>query len=271
VTRPAAPLPDLAVRLRQLADQVDTLAPAELVGRLQALCRLVLSGPRRPNGSGSLYLRRRTWWACVWRHGRQFRCSTRCRVEERDQAEAFLARLRGADPAAPPDAGAWRLTGIEVRLLRGPVVYVLKRGGRVLYVGQSRHGLARPLATRHHILGHLAFDGREDLFVYPCESAAAAMAMEAELILRMAPQLNTRVARLAQASAPQLDIRNPKGLAGPSHEHEAHGTPSDVPAPNGGASLPRRSGTPGRHGVCAPGARPAGGLDSPGGGGGRHA
>jgi predicted DNA-binding transcriptional regulator AlpA len=37
VTRPAAPLPALAERLHQLADQAERLDPAELVGQLEAL------------------------------------------------------------------------------------------------------------------------------------------------------------------------------------------------------------------------------------------
>lgn len=96
---------------------------------------------------------------------------------------------------------AWRLTGTELRLLRGPVVYVLRQRSRVLYVGRSAQGLTRPLASTHHVLGRLAFDGSEELAVFPCASAAEAVAVEAELIVRMRPELNTRVVHLARPLA----------------------------------------------------------------------
>jgi hypothetical protein len=83
-------------------------------------------------------------------------------------------------------------------MLRGPVVYVLKRRTTVLYVGRSVHGLARPLTSSHHVLGSLAFDGIEELTVHPCATAAEAVAVEAELIVRMRPTLNKRVVPLAR-------------------------------------------------------------------------
>ena len=72
----------------------------------------------------------------------------------------------------------------------------------MLYVGRSAQGLARPLASSHHVLGQLAFDGTEELTVFPCESAAEAVVVEAELIVRMVPTLNKRVVRLARPSSP---------------------------------------------------------------------
>jgi hypothetical protein len=130
------------------------------------------------------------------RHGKEHRRTTHYREAERRQAEELLDRVIAERLDGAPRA--WRLTAAEMRLLRGPIVYVLTRGQRTLYVGQSRHGLVRPLASRHHVLGQLALDGREELCVYHCDSAWKARALEAELILRLQPSLNA--VRLAQAA-----------------------------------------------------------------------
>jgi hypothetical protein len=142
------------------------------------------------HGSGIRFNAGRQRWAVdfVDRFGRR-RVIQRART--REEAEELRRRLTG-------EVSAWRLTGVELRVLRGPVVYILKRGTVVLYVGRSAQGLARPLASSHHVLGRLAFDGSEELTVFPCTSAAEAAAVEAELIVRMAPTLNKRVLPLAR-------------------------------------------------------------------------
>jgi hypothetical protein len=95
-----------------------------------------------------------------------------------------------------PDAqGTWRLTVTELQALRGPVVYVLMREGHVLYIGQSSRGLCRPLAQDHHILAKFDFTGREELTVHACQSADDALALEAELITKLQPQLNSAAGR----------------------------------------------------------------------------
>lgn len=157
--------------------------------RIESAC---LNSGGTPHGSGMWFDRTRRRWTVEYtdRFGRRHRLS---RSRTREEAEALRQRLTG-------DVAAWRLTGTELRVLRGPVVYILRRGGRVLYVGRSAQGLARPLASTHHVLGRLAFDGSEELTAFLCASAAEAVAVEAELILRMRPELNTRAVRLERGS-----------------------------------------------------------------------
>jgi hypothetical protein len=145
------------------------------------------AGAGRIRGTGRVFLRGETWWIAYRRNGREYRRSTGYRTAERAQAEAKLDRIvaRGMNGTQP-----WLLTAAEIRLLRGPIVYVLARGTRTLYVGQSRHGLVRPLSSRHHILAQLVLDGRESLAIYPCDSPSTATALEVELIQRLQPRLN---------------------------------------------------------------------------------
>jgi hypothetical protein len=150
-------------------------------------------------GSGIAFNAQRQRWAVRFRDrfGRDRRITT---AKTREEAEEQRRRIVG-------DVSAWRLTGVELRMLRGPVAYILKRRRTVLYIGRSSQGLARPFASAHHVLGRLAFDGTEELTVFPCASATEAAAVEADLIMRMAPALNKagRVVRFARGSVHSTD------------------------------------------------------------------
>jgi hypothetical protein len=151
----------------------------------------------RGYGSGGLFLRGRLWWMHYSRDGRVIRQSTGC--TNRREAELVLDTAIGipnSGSRAPAIGQTWRLTVDEMRALRGPVVYVLQCNGRTLYVGASAHGLCRPLAASHHILGRITFTGDEDLIVHSCASHAEAQALEATLIAKLQPALNRQMRRV---------------------------------------------------------------------------
>jgi|SRR5215475_4940960 len=152
---------------------------------------------KRPYGSGRIYRRHRIWWIAYLSQGRELRKSSRS--SDRRVAEAMLNKLVGNPILGivvtdkQPNRyghGTWRLTVPELRALRGPIVYILTSGERVLYVGCSKHGLCRPLASRHHILAAFDFTGPEELTVHSCATIREAEALERRLIATLQPQLN---------------------------------------------------------------------------------
>src|SRR5215475_13602207 len=152
---------------------------------------------KRPYGSGRVFLRDRIWWISYQSKGREIRRSSGS--SDRQAAEAMLNKLVGyanrgvlAKPKEPVQDGyaTWRLTLAELRALRGPIVYVLTSGQHVLYIGCSRHGLARPFASSHHILAKFDFTGPEELTVHCCSTVDEALALEERLIATLQPQLN---------------------------------------------------------------------------------
>src|SRR5262245_43669094 len=148
-------------------------------------------GPeKRLYGSGRVYRRGRVWWMQYSREGTVIRKSTGCtsrRSAER-VLDAQLGNLGRWDGRRR--MGTWRLNTEELQALRGPVVYILRSAGRVLYVGYSSQGLCRPLASKHHVLGQFDFDGREELIVHSCRSSQEAVLLEQRLIAQFHPSLN---------------------------------------------------------------------------------
>jgi hypothetical protein len=78
--------------------------------------------------------------------------------------------------------------GADTRALIGPLVYVLLRGNRPLYVGMSTLGARRPFDPGHHALRRIA--DTDKLLIWPVKNAAMAEAMERELITRLQPAWN---------------------------------------------------------------------------------
>ena|SRR5215475_1176769 len=155
---------------------------------------------KRPYGRGRLFCRGNgIWWIAYHRKGREFRKSSQS--SDRRVAEVLLniimdgARAEGKPPNTYA-GGTWRLTVPELRALRGPIVYVLTSGQRVLYIGRSSHGLCRPLGSNHHILAAFDFTGPETLTVHSCATVSEAAALEARLIATLQPQLNRTTPQL---------------------------------------------------------------------------
>lgn len=73
---------------------------------------------------------------------------------------------------------------------RCPLVYAWKSElGRILYVGISRRGLARPTGAGHHRIRDAQLRQNDTLLVWYCESLAQARQLEAELIRELRPAL----------------------------------------------------------------------------------
>lgn len=125
-----------------------------------------------------------------WLHGRLQRSMTR------DELVSALQSHAGME-----------FTGVDARVLMGPIVYLLFRGERVLYVGMSQRGLLRPLDRRHRALKDLKDNDR--LQVWPLASVTIARAVESALIERLQPEWNRVGVRsvLTQALSDRLGIR----------------------------------------------------------------
>ena len=80
-------------------------------------------------------------------------------------------------------------TTATLLLLRSPLVYVFRRGADVMYVGKGACA-SRPLDRNHHALGDLGADQNDSLELHVCESEAAALKLEAALILELRPVRN---------------------------------------------------------------------------------
>lgn len=79
------------------------------------------------------------------------------------------------------------LSAVHVATIVGPLVYVWRREGAVLYVGMSVKGLRRPLDPSHKTV-HL--EGGDSLQLWPCKTAADAVSLERRLIAELLPALN---------------------------------------------------------------------------------
>ena len=91
------------------------------------------------------------------------------------------------------DGAGIEFTGDVWRSLCHPCVYVAANEERVLYVGLSQNGLARPFSRGHHKLrSSFHMHEVESLKVYPCRSIEAARAAERILIATLNPQWNDR-------------------------------------------------------------------------------
>lgn len=86
--------------------------------------------------------------------------------------------------------GGIEFKGVDVLRLRGPVVYLVMRGNRPMYVGMSARGLTRPFNSKHHVLNQIHEDDK--LQVWPTVGVLAARDLECLLIERLQPEWNER-------------------------------------------------------------------------------
>ena len=109
-------------------------------------------------------------------------------VELTPQAAALreaVASVNGCSKRLHPHVD---FRGADVRTLQRPLVYAWIRDKRVLYVGRSHVGLARPLSLSHEVMRSITDDDR--LRVWPCDDSAAADRLEAQLIGLLKPEFN---------------------------------------------------------------------------------
>lgn len=99
------------------------------------------------------------------------------------------------------DGDGFEFIGADVLRLRGPVVYLVLRDDRPLYVGMSRYGLGRPFTKIHRALGDLRESDR--LNIWPVASGPAAEELESYLIRYLMPVRN--IAGRARALRARLD------------------------------------------------------------------
>ena len=71
----------------------------------------------------------------------------------------------------------------------GPIVYLVEREGRPLYVGSSAKGLRRPLGQHHALTDLLPTD---TFYVWKFPDYIAASSFETHLITRLNPSRNAR-------------------------------------------------------------------------------
>jgi len=84
-----------------------------------------------------------------------------------------------------------RIEGDDVVALRSPLIYVWRRGERVLYVGMSTAGIGRPLNPQHHRLMNLVLGDHVDLYLFdPRHADARRLAiLEGYVIQELRPEL----------------------------------------------------------------------------------
>jgi excinuclease UvrABC nuclease subunit len=81
--------------------------------------------------------------------------------------------------------------GSELRRLSKPCVYLfVGHRGLALYAGSSKHGIARPLGTKHHRETQQAIAECERLYVWNCETIRLAQLAERLLIKQLQPKYN---------------------------------------------------------------------------------
>ena len=80
------------------------------------------------------------------------------------------------------------ISGEEAVSLRSPLVYVWRRGGRVMYVGASACGAARPFTPGHHRLSGIRRG--DELEFHFCFSGEEACRLEQDMIRALSPELN---------------------------------------------------------------------------------
>ncbi len=79
-------------------------------------------------------------------------------------------------------------SGEEIEQLRGPLVYIWKRGKQVLYVGMSKTGINRPFDPSHHRLKRI--QAGDSLIVWRVPDEDRAIKMEGSMILKFKPIYN---------------------------------------------------------------------------------
>jgi hypothetical protein len=80
------------------------------------------------------------------------------------------------------------ITVEDIRRYRGPTVYVVRKEGTVLYVGQSTDVFQRLMMARHP--AREAIDASTGIDLYRCDSIAHAKTLETKLLLRHRPKFN---------------------------------------------------------------------------------
>lgn len=81
-------------------------------------------------------------------------------------------------------------SGSALRELRGPIVYLFRKGTCILYIGVSNNGLARALAPEHHIRALRDLDPNAVLDIYIFDTLEAALLAEREMISLHRPMYN---------------------------------------------------------------------------------
>lgn len=85
-----------------------------------------------------------------------------------------------------------KLYGAEVIKLQEPCVYGWQRGNTWLYIGFSSVGIARTLASNHHILSVYEILPGDDFYIwhFPEKTVEEVKAFEATLIMLLEPKFN---------------------------------------------------------------------------------
>lgn len=148
----------------------------------------------------------RIWRIAYQLRGKRYNESTE--TSDRNEAARFLRlRLKGAEAglARANEIGLSSvMTGLQVQLLRAPLVYVWRRGSDVLYVGRSSEGLRRILNPRHHKLH--AIEHADTVEFIPAGTVNNAIQLEADLIERMEPRFNLIAGNHVRPSPPSSSV-----------------------------------------------------------------
>lgn len=102
--------------------------------------------------------------------------------------KTIIERRRAEVLAMIDQSQGFEFTGFDAKRLIGPLVYVLFRGERPLYVGMSAVGASRPLNPLHPVISQVEETDR--LMIWPMPSAAEALHLEGLLISRLKPEFN---------------------------------------------------------------------------------
>src|SRR5262245_22534126 len=113
--------------------------------------------------AGPRQVRRVAWGFTLQVNGKQIR-KVNSAWSEADARRAMAAAILADEaddelPHAAPSCVPVILSASALHDAKGPLVYLLLQQSRVVYVGVSGRGLARPLAARHHALSNGAIDG----------------------------------------------------------------------------------------------------------------
>ena len=86
----------------------------------------------------------------------------------------------------------WRVTGKDLRMLRAPIIYAWMRREKLLYIGSSEIGIARPVNGRHERLRDIE-DG-DEVAAWRADGLTIRQ-REEQLIDALSPELNGRSVR----------------------------------------------------------------------------
>jgi len=189
--------------------------PEVLVLAPNAVCLAPPRGNRSDSrrGRGSVYQRGHSWWIRYRSLGRVVRQSAAkvlgAPVRTRAEALAVLRSVRGASLpvrglgrpllAARPDGALpgvladvlptpdFDIAGVDVQRAKQPIVYCWARDDRVLYIGRSIAGIARPFSAYHH---RLRIEPTDRLLIWVFASEQEAVLSEGNLIARVCPEFN---------------------------------------------------------------------------------